>query len=180
MLSTSTTPTKAFPMSSQNLPDDEEPVIFQPDFTLKEKIGKDSSITELLRPEMLQMAQQVIQDSKKDFIGYMKEDILDIQKCLEKLQQTSWDANVLDHFMRLVLQIKARAGTFGYPLASEIARKLFVFCEDEYRAKSDHTLVMRKHVEGLSTVILKNIEGNGGPLGRELLASLDKLAQKLK
>ncbi len=158
----------------------EEPIIFQPDFRLREKIGRDVTITDLLKPEMLNQAQAVIQQSRQDFIAWIKEDVLFMQELLEQLQETTWDAKLLDQFMRLVLQVKARAGTFGYPLASEIARRLYVFCEEGYRAKADHMLVVRKHTEGLRVVIHNNIEGDGGQVGRELLATLSKLAEKLK
>ncbi len=158
----------------------DEPIIFQPDYRLRDKIGRDMKITDLLKPEVLKQAQDVIQQSRQDFIAWIREDVAFMLELLHQLEETSWDAKLLEQFMRLVMQVKARAGTFGYPLASEIARKLYVFCEEGYRAKSDHMLVVRKHAEGLSVVINKNIEGDGGVIGKELLKSLDKLAEKLK
>lgn len=166
--------------SPQSFDESDEPIVFQPDFRLKEKIGRDVSVTDLLKPETINQAQAVIQQSRQDFVAWIKEDIIFMQELLEQLQDTSWDAKLLDQFMRLVLQVKARAGTFGYPLASEIARKLYVFCEEGYRAKADHMLVVRKHTEGLRVVIHNNIEGDGGEIGRELLKSLNLLAEKLR
>ena len=158
----------------------DEAVIFEPDFRLKEKIGLECSITELVQPQFIKNAQKVIQDSKRDFIVYLKNDVLELQKCLKILKQTPSDAEVFDHFMQLTLQIKSRGGTFGYSLASEVSRKLFVFCEEDYRANPEHILVINKYADGLSAVVMQGIEGDGGPIGRELLSSLDKLTLKFK
>ena len=159
---------------------DDDVVVYEPDFSLQKRIGKDVNINELLRPDLLQRAQYVVDHSRPAFVESMKEDVKTILSLLAKLEETSWDAKVLEVFMHLVLQVKGRAGIFGLPLASEIARKLYVFCEEDYRAKSDHMLVVRKHVEGLAVVMHQNIEGDGGKIGKELLKSLDKLADKLK
>jgi len=166
---------KAEPMAS-----DDDVMVYEPDFSLKKKIGKDININELLRPELLQRAQYVVDHSRPDFIASMKDDVKTIQSLLVSLEETSWDAKVLELFMHLVMQVKGRAGIFDLPLASEIARKLYVFCEDDYRARADHMLVIRKHVEGLAVIINQNIQGDGGKIGQDLLKSLEILAEKLK
>jgi chemotaxis protein histidine kinase CheA len=160
--------------------EEDEVIIFEPDFSLKQKIGNDVSITELLRPDVLLQAQFIVDQQRPAFIASMKEDVRRIRELLVELENTAWDAAVLEQFMQLVLQVKGRAGTFGLPLASEVARRLYVFCEDEYRAKADHMLVVRKHVEGIAVVVNQNIEGSGGAIGQELLESLTQLAKKLK
>lgn len=157
----------------------EDPIILEPDFAIKEKIGADVNIRELLSDEILEEAQQVIHRKKGEFIEYIRADVQILMSKMKILEESSWDATLLEEFSRIVLQIKSRAGTFGYPLGSEIARKLYVFCDEGYRAKTDHLIVLRKHVEGLMVIFSQGIEGDGGEIGAELLRSLDKLAAKL-
>lgn len=160
--------------------EEEEPIVLEPEYAIKEKLGKDVNIRELLSEEMLEQAQGVIHKKKGEFVEMIRQDLEKLHQLLESLEGSSWDAEVLKEFTHTVLQIKSRAGTFGYPLASEVARKLYVFCDESYRAKSDHVVVVRKHVEGLQAVFSMGIEGSGSNLGHELLNSLDKLAQKLR
>ncbi len=158
---------------------DEDPIILDPDFSLKEKIGVDANIRELLSDDMLDQAEQAIHRKKPEFFEFLRQDVQSLMGKMKVLEETSWDAVLLEDFSRLVLQIKSRAGTFGYPLGSEVARKLYVFCDEGYRAKTDHLVVLRKHVEGLMVIFGQGIEGDGGEIGVELLHSLDKLAAKL-
>ncbi len=76
--------------------------------------------------------------------------------------------------------IKSQAGTFGYSLATAIAKSLDDFCTRDFTPCAEHLIVIRKHMDALQAIFLKNITGDGGALGTELSGNLYKLVAKYK
>lgn len=166
-------------MSAQNSAEDDV-LEYKPDFSLKEKIGKDININEILNTENIKASQQVINDSQKDFLKWVDNDL----KTLEAFyrQAASDPSNALTavvDIQKSAFSVKSQSGTFGYDLGSAIAKSLYDFCENNYVVGDNkHILVIRKHIDTLNTIFHKNIKGDGGKIGQQVYDALGKLIQK--
>lgn len=78
---------------------------------------------------------------------------------------------------RLCHDIKGEAGTFGFPLLSDIA-DLFGDYLRETTAATQRAEAVKGYVDAFQVMWSQKIKGEGGELGRQLLASLMKLNEK--
>lgn len=153
---------------------------FEPDFSLKNKIGKDLPIGEVLTTENIKEAQQVINASQEDFVKWVENDL----KMLESyFKQAYADAeNALEavvNIQKYAFSIKSQSGTFGYDLGSAIAKSLYDFCENNYVVGDNkHILVIRKHIDALNTIFHQKITGDGGATGQAVYQALGKMITK--
>ena len=79
-----------------------------------------------------------------------------------------------------VHEVRGEAGTFGYPLLSEIARSL---CELLPRIEQPTALqleVLAAHIKAMRTIVAHKIKEDGGALGKEVVTGLVKAVRKLK
>lgn len=74
-------------------------------------------------------------------------------------------------------EIKGEAGTFGYPLLSDIA-DLFGDYLRETPLANQKIEAIRAYVDTFDVVWTRRIKGDGGDLGRQLIASLMKVNEK--
>lgn len=150
---------------------------FQPDFSLKEKIGKDFNINEVLNNKSIAAAQTVINDSRKDFLLWVREDLKMLEDCYASAALDPEQA--LQHVVgvqKAAFSIKAQAGTFGFDLGSAVAKSLYDFCENNYVVgDAKHILLIRKHIDTLKTIFLRNVSGDGGTVGKQVHAGLQRL-----
>ena len=75
--------------------------------------------------------------------------------------------------------IKGQGGSFGYPLITEIGQSLSTLLKHD-RLLTDHGLeLLSAHLEALSTVLNRAIEGEGGNLGSSFIERLCALVDEL-
>jgi hypothetical protein len=173
--------------ASDNTPDpfaaltDDEVRILEPDFTLKKIIGEDVDIKQVFSPENVSKAQEKIDAHKDSFLTWVKKDI-------EVLEESYAAAiAVLPHcdaeikkLARTAFVIKSQAGTFGYSLATVVAKSLDDFCTRYFKPDNAHMTVIRKHIDTISNIFAHNLVGDGGKVGTELANALFKLVDKYK
>jgi len=74
--------------------------------------------------------------------------------------------------------MKGQGGTFGYPLITNFGDSLFK-CTNKSEQCSDNLVeLIKAHVDGMKAVITGRVAGDGGEIGQELMASLDKAVEK--
>lgn len=153
--------------------------ILDPDFSLKKKIGEKVNIAEIFTPERIAEAQQVIDDTKAEFLKWAEKDLIDLEDAYRHFSNDQ-DAVFfeLDRIRKIAFSIKCQAGTFSFELASEVAKSLYNYAMKHEKYSADQMQVLQKHVEALQAIFSKNIQGEGGPIGVELKGSLQKLVEK--
>lgn len=153
---------------------------FKPNFGLKEKIGNDITISEILTADAIKNSQQVINDSQKDFLKWVDNDLKTLDALYKEAAKDS--SKALEHVVAIqksAFSVKAQSGTFGYDLGSAIAKSLYDFCENNYMVGDDnHLLVIRKHIDTLNTIFRRNVQGDGGNVGQQVYSALGKLINK--
>jgi two-component system chemotaxis response regulator CheY len=150
------------------------PVLFSPDFSLRQAIGSPKPLASLITSDILKDAQKAIDSLGEDSLKWIREDLALIQKSYDTLK-VSYSSFALDSIKDASLSIKARSGTFGYRMASDVARLLFLFLSTDFLATNPrHLIVIEKHLQVLTVIFAQGIKEREG-LGAELYSELERL-----
>jgi hypothetical protein len=167
-------------MADKN-PDSDEVRIFQPDTALKEKLGPNASFDQIVSPQAIAAAQDVITQSSDDILAALKADLMRLQHGVDRLAAGQAAEAALQPVIEAAFAIKSKAGLCGYPFASALAKSLHVFCElDTIRTQplaAKSIQIIRSQAAGLRTVFTNKITGDGGKVGAAILGELQKLSQ---
>lgn len=157
----------------------EDVTIVDPDFAIRQKIGEDVSVVDLFSPESVRTAQRLIHASRGEFLEWVMQDITRLEAAYHRLEanpgHSSDEVKVLYH---AGMQVKSRAGIFGFDLASRVAESLTKITDNRPHADAALRTVVRKHLDALYVIFQRNIQGTGGKLGHDLMDSLHLLTQK--
>jgi CheY-like chemotaxis protein len=148
------------------------------DNRIRSKLGGFRSAAELFSEENIKEAQKVINASRSDFKGWFVSDLETLERLFAYIEQQSSDA--LTSMGDIALQIKGRAGTFGYDLASKVAFSLHVVCAEGHPVDTLMMTVIRKHIDVLYVIVRRDIMGDGDEIGRELMDGLDYISKRYK
>ncbi|MDP6565763.1 MAG: hypothetical protein QF578_13135 [Alphaproteobacteria bacterium] len=74
--------------------------------------------------------------------------------------------------------MKGQGGTFGYPLISHFGESLYESTKSREDYTDNQVELMKAHVDGMKAVISGRVSGDGGDIGKELIASLGQAIQK--
>jgi len=74
----------------------------------------------------------------------------------------------------LALELRGQGGTFGYSLISTLGKMLYDVTVEGCREDDLAVEIAKAHIDSMRAVIREKISGDGGQIGRELLASLKK------
>jgi two-component system chemotaxis response regulator CheY len=150
------------------------------DYSLKEKIGEDISIKEILSPEKIQEAQQIIANAKDEFMQWIVSDLRDLEESYITLNNNpAHKPTDVKTLSGCILSIKSRAGTFGFDLASIVSDMMLRLIKDHQSISPSLLRAVRKHIDVLYVIFQRNIQGSGGELGKDLMDTLTALAKKL-
>lgn len=153
--------------------------IIRPENKLKKKIGADINMREILQPEVLMQAQQIIYDKRDEFLGWASSSLLQMEEAYYGLHHNAPDPQALLAVLnREALSLRDRSGTFGYHLGSDIAKSLARYCALTSVTNEHLAVVARKHLDGLQIVYKDNVTDSGGMIGMELMSGLKKLVEK--
>lgn len=154
-------------------------VFVDADYSIKEKIGEDLSIKDIFKPEIIQNAQKVILEAQDDFLQWIVSDLRDLEEHFITLNNNpNHSISDVKALTGCILSIKSRAGTFSFDLASVVADMMLTILKDRDSISPALLRVIRKHIDVLYVIFQRRIEGSGGELGRDLMASLTALAKK--
>lgn len=150
-----------------------QPTLIMPDHMLKRAMELPAPLSTVITPDMLVAAQQVIDDMQEESIDWVREDLQNLEVALAGVMDEPKPI-LVEQMKDAALSIKSRAGTFGYPLVSEIARVLYLFLGSTYYSwRYAHNQVVAKHIEALKVALA---HGNAHhSIGQELLTELEKL-----
>lgn len=78
----------------------------------------------------------------------------------------------------LLNELRGQAGTFGYPLVSQVGDSCCKFIDLSSSVEEGEIEVVEVHVNALIAINQAKIKGDGGPVGNELIAGLRKVIIK--
>ncbi|MBX9725875.1 MAG: response regulator [Rickettsiales bacterium] len=150
------------------------PVIFAPDVSLRVAIGANAPLGSLITPQILQEAQKAIDDLGEVSMQWIRDDLALMQSSYATLK-SAYSAFAVDSIKESALSIKARSGTFGYRMASDVARLLYLFLSTNFVPTNPrHLTVIEKHIQVLLVIFAQKIKEREG-LGAELYTELEHL-----
>ena len=159
--------------------DDQDVTIIDPDFSLQERIGSKGAIRDIFSPENVRTAQQIIHDSKDEFLDWIVEDMRSLENAYSLLVSSEDPTSeTIRTLYYAALVIKSQAGTFGYDLASHVADSLVQITDECPDMDPTRLTVVRKHIDVLYVIFQRNMEGMGGQVGKDLLENLYLLSSK--
>ncbi len=120
----------------------------------------------------------VLQDLTEQFVQRLPEDLKRIENALTALEASPHDDCRVTVLFRLVHDLKGLAGTFSYPLISEISHDFCRFLEMPQSMMPRRLAVLRYHLDALKVVHRKRITGDGGDEGMRLINTLHTITQK--
>lgn len=79
------------------------------------------------------------------------------------------------HFQNINLlahELRGQGGTFGYPLITEVGYMLYCLTKAPCPTEDRAVTVVKAHIDTMHTVFRNQIDGDGGPVGKELISVL--------
>lgn len=151
-----------------------------PGKALKSKIGFDINMRQIFTPENVKNAQGYIDERADKFHSWVMDDIDELFELYKQAKKSPKPQDIYAEMGILAFSIKSHAGTFGYDLASQVAKSMLACCNRPLPNQEYQLLVLHKHIETLRTIFQNNIKGKGDQVGNDLLQSMDTLIQKCK
>lgn len=149
---------------------------FEPNRTLKQKVGPE--IDKVFAPEKIEAAQADIDGKQAEFLEWVAKDLVQVEHACRGMEHdVTQVAKLLPKLIKTAFSIKSQSGTFGYDLASRVAKSLYDFGQ-VIAADEKHVKVVRMHVDALRTIFQQSLKGDGGVVGKELMTMLETLVAK--
>jgi CheY-like chemotaxis protein len=150
------------------------PVIFAADFAIRHQVGGNRPLTTIITPDILKDAQKAIDGMAEESFTWIREDLKTLQDSSDALKKL-YSGFAFDAMKAATLSIKARAGTFGYRMASDVARLFFLFLTTDFKPTNPrHLIVIEKHVQVLMIIFAQKIKERQG-VGADLYVELERL-----
>lgn len=141
---------------------------------LQAKVGRGP-----LDEKVVRRCQTVIDNNKADFPVLAREYLQRLHAVLMSIQQEELKGRAaLQALAEPVMQLKAHAGMFKYPLISSLAGIMLSFLESVQAIDDDVIDIVSAHHKTLKTLIIKRMEGDGSSYGEALKEELSEACQR--
>lgn len=125
-----------------------------------------------ISPEALARAEAALAELGGRYLEWAAADAARLRGCLDEAQAPGSDlALLLSRLFTISHDMKGQAATFGYPLVGELGNRLCRLIEDAGAVPAPDTLPRAARlVDAIARVVAERLEGDGGDVGRRLLA----------
>ncbi len=152
--------------------------------SLKEKAGGGGFKGAAEMPmDLLEEAENQLERAALDFTTWAQEYLKKLSDhCAEALEADveSGRGKYFQEINLLALELRGQGGTFGYSLISTFGKMLYDSTLEGCREDDNAVKIVQAHVDSMRAIIREKISGDGGKIGRELLASLQKAITALE
>ncbi len=159
--------------------DDTRPRMIRPPDNLKRKViaGGPGAVA----PDVLEKAEAAITGLTGNYLQWVEDDLTRIQEAYETLAAASGAETkaALDKVFLIAHDMKGQGGSFGYDLITIVGNQLCRLIEKMDEIGRSEMEVIRLHVETMKLVITKDMRGDGGPQGAQLLKGLEQVVAKV-
>lgn len=146
-----------------------------PPHTIRNKVTGGGPMTS----QMLKKAEDVVEKHSQRYIGRAQQQVDELVETMRQAQNETGDRTKI--FEKIFLQshdIRGLGSTFGYFLVTDIAASLCNFVESVENYDDSVIEVLSAHVDALRGMIGNDIRGDGGQIGREIIAGLAQAVAK--
>lgn len=129
--------------------------------------------------DMLERAEAAISGLQEDFPNWAGDYIEEMRKALAVAQaDISTLPEQLPRIFTQVMDLKGLAGSYGFPMLSEIGDLLKKYTEGRDSMTSRDLTIVEAHIDAMHVVLRDQIKGDGGDVGRAVVAHLQQLLAK--
>lgn len=123
-----------------------------------------------LDPDALARAEAALASLSDNYLHWAEADLAALKEAYERCRAVSDPSEPLARLFTIAHDMKGQATTFGYPLVTELGHRL---CREIERHPSTTTPSMQRLVGAIAEVLSRRLAGDGGAVGRDLLAGLE-------
>lgn len=147
--------------------------------TLKERAGGAGFKGAAEMPlDLLEEAEQQLQRSALDFTTWALDYVSKLSNLCNQALVSEAEGGARAKFFvdinLLALELRGQGGTFGYPLISTFGKMLYDSTIEGCREDDSAVEIVKAHIDAMGAVLREKVAGDGGEVGRALLASLKK------
>ena len=147
------------------------------DFPMDTAAARRTEDDESDMPDAVRKAENAVAALAESFLEWIGDDISRARTALDAAGARAGDnPDELRAIFEVMHNVKGQGGSFGYGLLTDIAGSLCDYIRQGGGAADEKQLkVIAAHFIALDFVLEKNIQGDGGDIGVQLKAKLDKL-----
>lgn len=139
---------------------------------VKVKSGADPSA-------MIAKADESVKKLGDEFESIFNENVAALVAAMAEIRQGGMAReHALMRMRRQLHDLRGQAGTFGYPLVSQVGDSACKFIDLSEDFGDTEVEVLRMHIDALKAINQTRIKGDGGPIGQELMSGLRKVILK--
>jgi hypothetical protein len=147
-------------------------VIHRPN-TLRQKVGKVG-----VDPAALERAEAALKQLAEHYPAVLAESAKAAQAAWSAWRGALADEALKQSLAVIAHDIRGQAGSFGYPLATEVARSLGIVLRNDAGRIEALVPVIDAHIGALAVIAARAITDDGGSAGAELMAGLRLTLEK--
>lgn len=135
-----------------------------------------------VNPKTLEQAEKVLTSLGSDYLSWVHDDLHRLQGIYDRLAAapSAEVKPVLREMFALVHDMKGQGGTFGYTLMTIVSNMLCRLIERlEDRWRSSYLAVIKVHVDTMRLIIAKEMAGDGGKEGENMVNGLEATITKI-
>ena len=151
--------------------------VIRPPQTLQNKVEKGGPGAVDL--DALAKAEDVIANLADDYLDWVREDLVRLEKAYELLQGDGDVKERLDNVFQIAHDMKGQGGSFGFDLMTAIGDQLCRLVEKMDTVGPREITMVRVHIDAMRVIITKELKGDGGDEGRKLLMGLTLVGDKV-
>ena len=141
---------------------------------LQIKVGKGN-----ISPNQIQRAQSIIENNKVEFAPLAKPHLKALKEAVaEAVRDVKDSADILEDIMAPIMNLKANAATFNYPLITEISAVILTFIETVKRVDHEIVEILENFYKTMSVIISQEIYTSQNPVGSRLLDEFRQVCRR--
>lgn len=148
----------------------------QPPHQISERVSGGGDISD----KMLDRADAAVKRLSDQFTDLALDEIGKLDALLkEAAANPDRRRDIVRNIFMVVHDLRGQGATFDYPLLTRIGSSLCTFTENLDGSSDKELQVIGVHVDALKAVMTNKINGDGGPVGREIAKGLEIAVQKI-
>ena len=148
-------------------------IITPPNTLLKAKTGNGRVAPD---SQAIERAEEAIKTIGDDFATWAQSDFDELDKALAAARANpDQQEEYITEIFRRAMELKGQGGSFGYDLISQVGESLKIFTENRSEANPRDVEIIAAHVDAMRVVMVDDIKGDGGEVGRAIVDGLYKL-----
>ncbi len=129
-------------------------------------------------PDAIRKAEEAVAALAHNFTEWMRADLDSALAALASAKDAQPDNTThVREIFGVCHNMKGQGGSFGYELITQVGDSLCHYLHDAGSASPRMLKVIEAHLTAIKFILDRDIQGDGGPVGKQLLAKLRSLTE---